>query len=66
MELKDEFNGSDDLLVECIKALLDMDARGIMSTPVGGHARTLLAAAAVRLDKRTPPKKLPWYRRWFR
>lgn len=52
MRLKDEFRGDDKSLIENIKALLDLDAAGVLVPHgIGGHARTLLGAAAVRLRK---------------
>jgi len=51
MELKDTFNGNDKHLVACIKALLEMDETGaLVPHGVGGQARVMLSAAAVRLD----------------
>lgn len=51
-ELRDEFNGDDPHLIRCIEALLAMDADGVLRPHgVGGHARTLLSAAAVRLGR---------------
>ncbi|AFN39101.1 hypothetical protein G167_gp53 [Burkholderia phage BcepMigl] len=50
MELKDEFGGDNALLVTCIKALLDLDAAGVLVPHgVGGHARVMLAAAGARI-----------------
>jgi hypothetical protein len=46
----DDFNGDNAKLCECIDALLDLDAKGILVPHgVGGHARKMLAAAASRL-----------------
>jgi hypothetical protein len=49
--LADNFNGDNEKLVSCIEALLALDAAGAL-TPhgVGGHARQLLSAAAVRIE----------------
>ncbi len=57
-QLSDTFNGNNAQLISCIKALLEMDADGILRPHgVGGHARGLLSAAAVRLaaDRATAP-----------
>jgi hypothetical protein len=49
--MKDNFNGGNAKLVDSIKALLDLDASGsLVPHGVGGHARTMLEAAAVRLN----------------
>jgi hypothetical protein len=54
MELKDAFTGDNATLIRCIKALLELDASGVLRPHgVGGHARTLLAAAAARLETAT-------------
>lgn len=46
----DGFNGDTAGLIRSINALLDLDAAGAMAGPrLGGHARTLLTAAANRL-----------------
>lgn len=46
----DTFNGDNDHLRECIKALLAMDADGVLVPHgIGGHARALLTAAYHRL-----------------
>lgn len=46
------FNGDNRLLIESIRALLRLDAAGaIVPHGVGGHARTLLTAAANRLER---------------
>jgi hypothetical protein len=48
--MKDQFNGDDAKLISAIEALLDLDASGsLVPHGVGGHARTMLEAAAVRL-----------------
>jgi len=44
------FIGSDAHLLDCTKALLDLDAKGaLVPHGIGGHARTLLTALATRL-----------------
>ncbi|MFT4064337.1 hypothetical protein [Paraburkholderia sp.] len=49
--MKDQFNGDNAKLVSAIAALLDLDAKGaLVPHGVGGHARTMLEAAAVRLN----------------
>jgi hypothetical protein len=46
----DNFNGDTAHLIRCIEALLNLDAKGaLVPHGIGGHARTLLEAAAVRL-----------------
>ncbi|MDN7549118.1 hypothetical protein [Burkholderia cenocepacia] len=51
--LTDTFRGNDAQLVSNIKALLELDAEGaLVPHGVGGHARTMLSAAAVRLAAR--------------
>lgn len=48
--MSDNFNGDNAHLINCIEALLAMDADGILRPHgIGGHARGLLSAAAVRL-----------------
>lgn len=48
--MKDQFNGDNAKLVSAIEALLALDASGsLVPHGVGGHARTMLEAAAVRL-----------------
>lgn len=48
--LKDTFKGTTQHLCSCIEALLALDAKGaLVPHGVGGHARGLLAAAALRL-----------------
>lgn len=50
VELKDEFRGGDSHLISCIEALISMsDAGALVPHGIGGHARSLLSAAAVRL-----------------
>lgn len=54
--LVDDFRGDNASLVSNIKALLEMDAEGtLVPHGVGGHARGLLAAAALRLQVEPPP-----------
>jgi hypothetical protein len=49
-ELADDFNGDTPKLISCIEALLALDASGsLVPHGIGGHARKLLSAAAVRL-----------------
>lgn len=48
----DTFNGCDDKLLMSIRSLLDLDARGALSSGIGGHARTLLESSAARLAAR--------------
>jgi hypothetical protein len=50
--LSDDFRGDDAHLVRCIKALISMnDAGALVPHGIGGHARSLLSAAAVRLSR---------------
>ncbi len=45
------FNGDNRKLVHCIRALLGLDAaKALVPHGLGGHARTLLATAADRLE----------------
>jgi len=54
-ELHDDFRGDDAQLISCIKALISMnDAGALVPHGIGGHARALLSAAAVRLYLATP------------
>lgn len=54
-ETPDEFRGDNARLVFCIGALLSIDAAGALTPQaLGGHARTLLSAAASRLAALTP------------
>ena len=47
----DEFDGGDRKLLDCIEALLRMDADGaLVPHGIGGHARKLLSSAAARLE----------------
>ena len=49
-KLIDTFAGDDAALVECIEALIELnDAGKLVPNGIGGHARKMLAAAAVRL-----------------
>lgn len=48
--MTDNFNGDTAHLIRSIEALLELDAKGVLRPHgIGGHARTLLEAAAVRL-----------------
>jgi len=48
----DEFNGDNAHLVQCIEALLSLDAKGsLVPHGIGGHARGLLSAAMHRLER---------------
>lgn len=52
--MKDEFRGDTPHLVSSIEALLSLDAAGaLVPHGIGGHARDLLSAAAVRLSAGT-------------
>ncbi|PZP59991.1 MAG: hypothetical protein DI604_31850 [Delftia acidovorans] len=58
--IKDEFRGDTASLVCNIVALLEMDAKGaLVPHGVGGHARDLLSAAAVRLAEASPAVEAP-------
>lgn len=47
----DDFNGDNASLVRSIEALISLSDKGaLVPHGLGGHARTLLAAAAVRLS----------------
>lgn len=47
----DGFKGDNQQLIACINALLDLDAAGaLIPHGIGGHARSLLAACAARLN----------------
>jgi hypothetical protein len=53
--MTDNFNGDTPHLIRCIEALLNLDAKGALAPHgIGGHARTLLEAAAVRLAPGEP------------
>lgn len=53
--LSDTFQGDDAQLVSSIEALLALDAEGALAPHgIGGHARILLSAAAVRLAASAP------------
>lgn len=55
----DKFNGDDAKLCSSIDALLALDTSGaLVPHRIGGHARTLLSAAATRL-RRTPAAPVP-------
>lgn len=48
--MPDNFKGGNAHLCNCIDALLDLDAKGaLVPHGMGGHARTMLEAAASRL-----------------
>lgn len=49
--MKDIFKGDNEKLVESIVALLELDDANSLQRGLGGHARVLLAAAAVRLSR---------------
>lgn len=50
LELIDDFRGGDAKLISCIKALISLSDEGaLVPHGIGGHARGLLSAAAVRL-----------------
>jgi len=50
VEARDDFNGDTPHLIRCIEALLRIDKAGaLFPHGIGGHARTLLSAAACRL-----------------
>lgn len=52
MKIVDEFRGDNDLLLDCIVALIRMNDDGVLAPHgIGGHARGLLAACYVRLKK---------------
>lgn len=54
-----DFNGDTPHLIRCIESLLRLDASGaLVPHGVGGHARTLLAAAAARLASKQPTDTL--------
>lgn len=49
IEMTDNFKGDDEKLVSCIRALVQLDDSGSLTSPLGGHARTMLEAACLRL-----------------
>ena len=50
MALEDTFKGDTLNLIDCIDALVEMSDKGVLVPHgLGGHARTLLCAAAIRL-----------------
>lgn len=58
MKITDDFNGDTPRLIECIKALIEMNDAGVLVPHgIGGHARGLLSAAAVRLAAAPPATK---------
>ena len=57
-EITDEFRGDNDKLVECIGSLLRLDAKGaLVPHGIGGFARDLLSAAAVRIAALSQPSQ---------
>lgn len=62
--IKDEFDGDTALLLESASALLDLDARGAVVPPLGGHARKIIAAFVCRVSNadlvRTDHSRDPW------
>jgi hypothetical protein len=51
MTIEDSFRGDDAKLISCIEALIHLnDAGALVPHGIGGHARELLSAAAVRLN----------------
>ncbi len=63
-EIKDEFDGSTDMLIASASALLDLDARGAVVPPLCGHARKIIAAFVCRVSNadlvRTDYSRDPW------
>ncbi|WP_334029003.1 hypothetical protein [Burkholderia orbicola] len=54
-QLTDDFRGDDAALVRNIQALIDLsDSGALVPHGIGGHARGMLSAAAVRLTSREP------------
>lgn len=54
--LADDFDGDNAHLVHCIEALISLSDKGaLVPHGIGGHARTLLSAAAVRLSDQPRP-----------
>ncbi|WP_199855917.1 hypothetical protein [Burkholderia metallica] len=54
-QLTDDFRGDDAALVRSIQALIDLnDSGALVPHGIGGHARGMLSAAAVRLTSREP------------
>lgn len=50
--MNDTFHGDTAHLIRCIKALLDLDAKGALAPHgIGRHARQPIESAAVRLDE---------------
>lgn len=49
--IKDEFKGDDAHVRQSIKALIEMSDDGTLYTPLGGHARNLLATSYRRLGR---------------
>lgn len=56
IDMTDDFKGDDAALVRSIEALISMnDAGALVPHGIGGHARALLSAAAVRLSAASKP-----------
>lgn len=56
-KIEDEFNGDNAHLIGSIEALIAMNDKGILVPHgIGGHARTMLAAAAIRLAHTPAPE----------
>lgn len=54
--IEDEFNGDNPKLISCIEALIRLnDSDSLIPHGIGGHARIMLSAAAVRLASAEPP-----------
>ncbi len=56
-DIADEFDGDNALLVESALALIDLSDRGAVVPPLGGHARKILSAFAVRMGEARFPQK---------
>lgn len=61
--MTDNFQGDNNALVRSIKALLELDAKGaLVPHGIGGHARSLLSAAASRLvQPAASVEPVAWY-----
>lgn len=60
-QLQDTFNGDNKKLVGCIKALLSMDADGVLVPHgIGGHARKLLESSAARIAPQQQGEPVAW------
>lgn len=58
-KFKDEFNGDDAHLLRCVDALLHLDEKKcLFPHGLGGHGRSLLSAAAARLEATTAPASI--------